>query len=341
VRSGCLRWLLGSWRQPPVARRYSGGDVGRPPSIWGDRRTGRRRRPLADAIGRPPSASSDRPLIRLAKPCEAAHRPALSPGRDEQILARLHLGVLGNDLPVATVEVLLHGLLLRFQTEPALALPASADSVIADELAVVLSHGRLQRFQACQETGPALPCCQKHRPHHRSGHGRLAGEACGADRAGHAECGGRARPKNQSRCAVGVPIEGTCDVERYQLTRIDSSTRHSRPMPVSVRTKGPSAPHAGGRSNPGWTTNYGSLDVTMPRYRQAGLAISPMARLRGYRTPHDTAAGTRALGGRILFSVRLRLYPPLELVPRCGSPAGHPADRWLVPGRASQVPVTA
>jgi hypothetical protein len=50
---------------------------------------------------------------------------------------------------------------------------------------------------------------------------------------------------------VGVPIEGTCDVERYQLTRIDSSTRHSRPMPVSVRTKGPSAPHAGAAPTPG------------------------------------------------------------------------------------------
>ena len=63
----------------------------------------------------------------------------------------------------------------------------------------------------------------------------------------------------------------------------------------------------------------------MPRYRQAGLAISPMARLRGYRTPHENAAGTRALGGRILFSVRLRLYPPLELVPRCGSPGWPPS----------------
>jgi hypothetical protein len=39
----------------------------------------------------------------------------------------------------------------------------------------------------------------------------------------------------------------------------------------------------------------------MPRYRQAGLAISPMARLRGYRTPHENAAGTRALGGRIFI----------------------------------------
>ena len=124
----------------------------------------------------------------------------------------------------------------------------------------------------------------------------------------------------------GSSIEGTCDVERYQLTRIDSSTRHSRPMPVSVRTKGPSAPHAGGRSNPGWTTHYGSLDVTMPRYRLAGLASPPMARLRGCRTPPTkTRLAPAPLAGGFLFSVRLRLYPPLELVPRCGSPGWPPS----------------
>jgi integrase len=62
--------------------------------------------------------------------------------RARNALAALNFHELFEHLPATTIEALLHGLLLCFEAQAALALLIGADAVVGDEFPVVRSHGK-------------------------------------------------------------------------------------------------------------------------------------------------------------------------------------------------------